>query len=92
MQNPQVLEASAPGPRCCTSRNPATVALAALDALVAAGMIVRYEGDFGVEGVAIAGRLFALGVQPWRFGADDYTRGLGRYVQPRKAGARAGSE
>ena len=79
-ENPQVLQAAAragtPGALCCTSGNPAAVALAALDALVAAGVIVRYHGDFDVEGVAIAGRLFARGVQPWRFGADDYTRAV----------------
>jgi len=79
-ENPQVLQAAARagvlGPLCCTSGNPATVALAALDALVTAGVIVRYHGDFDVEGVAIARRLFARGVQPWRFGADDYTRAV----------------
>lgn len=79
-ENPQVLQAAARagvlGPLCCTSGNPATVALEALDALVAAGVTVRYHGDFDVEGVAIAGRLFARGVQPWRFGTEDYVRAV----------------
>ena len=79
-ENPQVMQAAAragaPGPLCCTSGNPATVALAVLDALVAAGVDVAYHGDFDVEGVAIAGRLYARGARPWRFGADDYTAAL----------------
>ena len=79
-ENPQVLQAAARagvmGPLCCTSGNPATVALAAMDALVAAGVSVRYHGDFDVEGVAIAGRLFARGVHPWRFGTEDYVRAV----------------
>ncbi|HEY5178174.1 MAG TPA: TIGR02679 family protein [Dermatophilaceae bacterium] len=79
-ENPQVLQAAARAgagtPLCCTSGNPATVALVALETMVAAGVDVMYHGDFDVEGVAIAGRLFSRGVKPWRFGAPDYISAL----------------
>ena len=44
----------------------------ALRRLVDAGVTVRYHGDFDWPGVAIAARMFAGGLMPWRMGADDY--------------------
>jgi len=87
-ENPQVLQAAAragvTGPLCCTSGNLAAVAVVVLDKLVAAGVDVRYHGDFDVDGVAIAARLFVRGVVPWRFGALDYGNALWT-PQPAKA-------
>lgn len=75
-ENPQVLQAAARAavrsPLLCLSGNPATVALAVTDALVAGGVAVRYHGDFDVEGVKITSRLIGRGVTSWRMGADDY--------------------
>jgi len=80
-ENPQVLQAAAragaTGALLCTAGNPALVAVRVIDALVAAGADVRYHGDFDVAGVAMAARLFARGVRPWRFGAEDYLAALG---------------
>lgn len=79
-ENPQVLQAAARAratrPLLCTSGNPAAVALLAVDRLIAAGVEVRYHGDFDTSGVRIAARLFDRGARPWRFGADDYTLSL----------------
>jgi len=79
-ENPQVLQAAARAgakrPLVCTSGNPATVAQLAIDAMVGAGVQVAYHGDFDVAGVQIAGRLFARGVQPWRFACADYSGAL----------------
>jgi hypothetical protein len=44
--------------------------------MVGAGVQVAYHGDFDVAGVQIAGRLFARGVQPWRFACADYAVAL----------------
>jgi uncharacterized protein (TIGR02679 family) len=75
-ENPQVLQAAvragAAGPLLCISGNPASAGWLLLRRLVAAGVAVRYHGDFDWPGVAIAGRLYAAGVQPWRMGAADY--------------------
>jgi uncharacterized protein (TIGR02679 family) len=80
-ENPQVVQAAArarvTGTLLCTAGNPALVALRMIDALVAAGADVGYHGDFDVAGVAMAARLFARGVRPWRFGAEDYLAALG---------------
>lgn len=75
-ENPQVLQAAARAstsmPLLCTSGNPVTVALHALDRLIADGATVRYHGDFDVAGIQIARRLFDRGVLPWRYAAGDY--------------------
>ncbi|MEJ2855525.1 MULTISPECIES: DUF2399 domain-containing protein [unclassified Saccharothrix] len=75
-ENPQVLQAAARAgtsmPLLCTSGNPVTVALHALDRLIADGATVRYHGDFDVAGIQIAKRLFDRGVRPWRYAGGDY--------------------
>ncbi len=75
-ENPQVLQAAAHTrggmPLVCLSGNPASVGTRLLRALIAAGNPVRYHGDFDWPGVAIAGRILALGVTPWRMSASDY--------------------
>jgi uncharacterized protein (TIGR02679 family) len=75
-ENPQVLQAAAaaavPGPLLCVGGNPSTVGVLTIDALIAAGVEVRYHGDFDVAGVAIAARLHSRGVLPWRMAAADY--------------------
>ncbi len=75
-ENPQVLQAAAHAraemPLLCLSGNPAIVGTRLLRALIAAGSPVRYHGDFDWPGVAIAGRILALGAAPWRMSAGDY--------------------
>ncbi|HTW16290.1 MAG TPA: TIGR02679 family protein [Nocardioides sp.] len=75
-ENPQVLQAAAragkAGVLMCTSGNPASVGWVLIRGLVKQGAIVRYHGDFDWPGVAIAGRILASGVQPWRMSAGDY--------------------
>ncbi|GAA2019663.1 hypothetical protein GCM10009719_33350 [Nocardioides kribbensis] len=75
-ENPQVLQAAARagagGALVCTSGNPASVGWLLIRGLVDQGVRVRYHGDFDWSGVAIAGRLLAAGVEPWRLGASDY--------------------
>lgn len=79
-ENPQVLQAAArariDAPLLCLSGNPATVGTAVVDALVRAGAVVRYHGDFDVDGIKIAGRVMARGAKPWRLGAVDYEHAL----------------
>ncbi|KQS69267.1 TIGR02679 family protein [Modestobacter sp. Leaf380] len=75
-ENPQVLQAAAdrrlPGALVCLQGNPSAAAALLVQGLASAGAVVRYHGDFDWPGVAIAGRVFALGAAPWRFGAADY--------------------
>ena len=79
-ENPQVLQAAAramvPGPLLCTAGNPASAGWRLLDRLCRAGVVVRYHGDFDWPGVAIAGRLIGLDVEPWRMGAGDYDEAI----------------
>jgi uncharacterized protein (TIGR02679 family) len=80
-ENPQVLQAAAragtPGPLLCTAGNPSAVGWRLLHQLVGTGVEVRYHGDFDWPGVSIAGRLYAMGVHPWRMTADDYRAAAG---------------
>ncbi len=79
-ENPQVLQAAAHArtemPLLCLSGNPASVGTRLLRALIAAGNPVRYHGDFDWPGVAIAGRILALGATPWRMSAADYRKAV----------------
>jgi uncharacterized protein (TIGR02679 family) len=79
-ENPQVLQAAAHAgtqtPLLCLSGNPATVGTRLLRALIGAGNPVRYHGDFDWPGVAIAGRIMALGALPWRMSAADYRKAV----------------
>jgi uncharacterized protein (TIGR02679 family) len=75
-ENPQVLQAAARAgadmPLLCLSGNPASVGTRLLHEMIAAGGHVRYHGDFDWPGIAIAGRILALGAAPWRMSASDY--------------------
>jgi len=75
-ENPQVLQAvahaRATSPLICLSGNPAFAGTRLLRALIDARHSVRYHGDFDWPGVAIAGRVIAMGATPWRMLAIDY--------------------
>jgi uncharacterized protein (TIGR02679 family) len=79
-ENPQVLQAAAHAgagmPLLCLSGNPATAGTRLLRALIGVGSPVRYHGDFDWPGVAIAGRIIALGAAPWRMSAGDYRKAV----------------
>jgi uncharacterized protein (TIGR02679 family) len=81
-ENPQVLQAAANArtetPLLCLSGNPASVGTRLLRSLITMGSSVRYHGDFDWPGVAIAGRVIALGASPWRMSADNYTTAAAR--------------
>ena len=84
-ENPRVLEAAVDAGHCpaivCTMGQPAVVVTAALDRLAAAGVELRYHGDFDWPGIAIANLLVAThGCRPWRFGAGDYVEALARFA------------
>ncbi|KPM54300.1 hypothetical protein ACG83_20245 [Frankia sp. R43] len=80
-ENPQVLQAAAragaPAPLICLSGSPAEVGTRLVQALVLGGVPVRYHGDFDWPGIAIAGRVLALGAVPWRLSASDYLGAAG---------------
>jgi uncharacterized protein (TIGR02679 family) len=77
-ENPAVLEATAERfggtrPVVCASGQPALVVLDVLHRLAAAGVGLRYHGDFDWPGIAIANRLIGqFSVQPWLMTARDY--------------------
>ncbi|WP_205863231.1 TIGR02679 family protein [Planosporangium thailandense] len=75
-ENPQVLQAAVHArtemPLLCLSGNPASAGTQLLRSLIAAGNPIRYHGDFDWPGVAITGRMCALGAAPWRMSAADY--------------------
>lgn len=79
-ENPQVVQAAARagvrGPLVCTSGNPSGAGWRLLSALVGSGVEVGYHGDFDWPGIAIADRMYRLGVRPWRMGAVDYEAAL----------------
>jgi uncharacterized protein (TIGR02679 family) len=75
-ENPQVMQAAVRAgtttPLLCLSGNPASVGTQLLRRLVAAGIPVRYHGDFDWPGVGIAGRVIQQGIMPWRMSVEDY--------------------
>ncbi len=78
-ENPSVVAVAADelGPSCaplvCTDGMPKSVTSSLLGQLVGAGATVRAHADFDVGGVTIIGHLVRVhGVDPWRFGRDDY--------------------
>jgi uncharacterized protein (TIGR02679 family) len=80
VENPRVAEAAAQ--RCpdfglvCTSGNPSLTTRSLLRRLTNAGATLRYHGDFDAAGLAMAARMLALGIRPWRMTADDYEAAL----------------
>lgn len=82
-ENPRVLEAVAEQAVkgwavtgwavVCTAGEPNLVVDQVLGHLAAAGVELRYHGDFDWPGIALANRAIARhGVRPWRMSADDY--------------------
>jgi uncharacterized protein (TIGR02679 family) len=76
-ENPRVIEAAVDArvqrPLVCTSGNPTTTVLALLDALVNAGALLAYRGDFDWPGIVMANRIVAkYCARPWRMSATDY--------------------
>jgi len=62
-------------PLICTHGQTKLAALLLLDALAAAGAVIRYSGDFDPEGLLMADRLLRRHpnrVLPWRYSVDDY--------------------
>jgi uncharacterized protein (TIGR02679 family) len=79
-ENPSVVAAAADrhGPHCqpliCVSGQPSAAALRLLELAVAAGIPLRYHGDFDWYGIAIANFLRRrFDWLPWRFTKSDYT-------------------
>ncbi|MFI9323533.1 TIGR02679 family protein [Kitasatospora aureofaciens] len=76
-ENPRVVEAAAEA-RCsgvlvCTSGSASTVVLELLDTLAAAGLRLRYHGDFDWPGIALANRVIRrYSALPWRMAVEDY--------------------
>ncbi|WAL74694.1 TIGR02679 family protein [Kitasatospora sp. YST-16] len=76
-ENPRVVEAAAEA-RCggtlvCTSGSASTVVLELLDTLAAAGLQLRYHGDFDWPGITLANRVIRrYAALPWRMAAEDY--------------------
>lgn len=78
-ENPNLLAIAADrlGPRCaplvCTEGMPAAAQRTLLVQLVAAGVRLRYHGDFDWPGLRIGNHMMrAFGAEPWRFGTSDY--------------------
>lgn len=77
-ENRSIIEAiadrlgSRSAPLMCTSGEPSMAARRLVAALVQGGARLRYHGDFDPDGVAIANGIIGRGIEPWRFGADDY--------------------
>lgn len=80
VENPRLVEAAAQdrlaAPVITTSGNPTTAPLRLIDALRAAGAVVRHHGDMDPAGLAITARLADRGVVPWRMDAADYRAAL----------------
>lgn len=80
-ENPSVL-AGAAGTGAtviCVEGRPSVAANLLLSSLIAGGARLRYHGDFGAGGIAIANAVIGrLGAAPWRFGAADHGLALER--------------
>lgn len=84
-ENPTVLEAAAAAlgaaspPVVCVSGMPGRAVTLLLDALGRTGCLLRYHGDFGAGGIAIANLVIDRhGAFPWRMSAADHTDALDR--------------
>ena len=82
-ENPSVLEAAATefGPTAppvvCVSGVPGRAVSSLLTELADSGAELRYHGDFGTGGIAIANLIMARhGASPWRMAALDYRRAV----------------
>ena len=82
VENPRVVEAAAearsPLSVVALNGNPSAAARLLVDQLLGCGARVRYHGDFDSAGIAICGRMHALGLVPWRMDVEDYLRAIDR--------------
>lgn len=82
VENPRVVEFAAQRRSAqavvSTNGNPSTAVRTLLDLMIGAGAHLRYHGDFDAAGLAICGRLQALGLTPWHMDAVDYQRAVER--------------
>lgn len=80
VENPRVVEAAAEArsPLCVVALNGNASAAGRLllDQLLGSGSRVRYHGDFDAAGLAICGRMVALGLVPWRMQVEHYLQAL----------------
>lgn len=76
VENPRLVEAAVERqlPVCVVAGNgnPSTAVTELLAQLSRSGAHLRYHGDFDAPGIAIAARMHAAGVLPWRMTAPDY--------------------
>lgn len=76
VENPRIVEAAAqlhrPVPVVATNGNPSSAVRLLLHQLIKSGARLRYHGDFDVAGLAICGRMAALGLAPWRMDEANY--------------------
>lgn len=69
-------------PLVCTDGMPAAAQRALLVQLAAAGVTLRYHGDFDWPGLTIGNFVMrTFGAKPWRFGSEDYVATYGRRLQ-----------
>jgi uncharacterized protein (TIGR02679 family) len=75
-ENPRVVEAAAqrraPFAVVTTNGNPSSAVQLLLQQLLDSRAELRYHGDFDTPGLAICGRMMAMGLVPWRMTEADY--------------------
>ena len=80
VENPRVVEAAAQlgvaTAVVATNGNPSGAVRLLIDQLLTAGAALRYHGDMDAAGLAICGRMAALGLAPWRMDTADYLAAL----------------
>ena len=80
-ENPSVLSAAAGtgSALVCVEGRPSVAAMTLLTSLREGGSRLRYHGDFGAGGIAIANAVIGgVGAEPWRFGVGDHALALDR--------------
>lgn len=80
VENPRLVEAAAQRrvghPVVATNGQPSGAVWLLLDQLQEGGAGLRYHGDFDPAGLAIAARMYARRITPWRMDADEYRRAV----------------
>jgi len=80
VENPRVVEAAAqsrsPAAVVAANGNPSGAVRLLIRQLDAGGAHLRYHGDFDAAGLAICGRMHAIGCTPWRMTSGDYLAAL----------------
>ncbi len=92
-ENPAVvaMAADALGAQCapliCTDGMPSAAQRTLLMQVREAGAILRYHGDFDWPGIVIGNFVLrTFGAEPWRFGAEDYSRACSQHPSRGLAG------